>query len=49
MELNLHWSLMEKLPKLERGGEIIGEAYLGWGKTIHRGSLPRMGKDDSEA
>jgi hypothetical protein len=37
MELNLHWSLMEKLPKLERGGEN------------HRRSSPRMGKDDSEA
>jgi hypothetical protein len=28
---------MEKLPKLERGGEN------------HRGSSPRMGKDDSES
>jgi hypothetical protein len=37
MVLNLHWSLMEKLPKLERGGEN------------HRGSSPRIGKDDSEA
>jgi hypothetical protein len=37
MELNLHWRLMEKLPKLERGGEN------------RRGSSPRMGKDDSEA
>jgi hypothetical protein len=27
MELNLHWSLMEKLSKLEREeGETIGEA-----------------------
>jgi hypothetical protein len=37
MELNLHWSLMEKLPKLERGGASL------------RGSSPRMEKDDSEA
>jgi hypothetical protein len=37
MELNLHWSLMEKLPKLERGGEN------------HRGTSPMMGKNDSEA
>jgi hypothetical protein len=36
MELNLHWSLMEKLPKLERGGGTIGEAHLGQGKTIQR-------------
>jgi hypothetical protein len=37
MELNLHWSLMEKLPKLERGGEN------------RRGTSPMMGKNDSEA
>jgi hypothetical protein len=37
MELNLHWSVMEKLQKLERGG------------GNHRGSSPRMEKDDSEA
>jgi hypothetical protein len=27
---------MEKLPNLERGGETIGEAHLGWRKTIQR-------------
>jgi hypothetical protein len=37
MELNLYWSLMEKLPKLERGG------------GNHRGSSPRMVKDNLEA
>jgi hypothetical protein len=37
MELNLHWSLMEKLPKLQRGGENC------------RGTSPMMGKNDSEA
>jgi hypothetical protein len=25
MELNLHWSLMEKLAKLERGGKPQGD------------------------
>jgi hypothetical protein len=37
MELNLHWSLMEKLPKLEGGGES------------GRGTTPMMGKNDSKA
>jgi hypothetical protein len=37
MELNLHWSLMEELPNLEKGGEN------------HRGTSPMMGKNDSKA
>jgi hypothetical protein len=36
MELKLHWSLMEKLPKLGRGGEN------------YRGTSPMMEKNDSE-
>jgi hypothetical protein len=46
MELNLHWSLMEKLPKLEREGETIGEPHLGWDKTIQ--SLRTCGNSTME-